>query len=1038
MSLLNSAVARLRSGSRSGPEHALSPLSHSQGEGVDGNAAQTEAAAGGVDSQSVPLPLDDTPVPSLLQGLTDLSTRTVESSDEDLARLQPVLLAFDEEVEVAVPDEPPFRDEYIDLSDPVSHPSRLAATRAVRIQSNTAQEQVGDEETSTGTYGGERSDRDVASTTTPPRSLPRSILPRRDDSDSDSDEEGQDAAGYRAVKTDATGAPHMSLNTQRQLSRGSMPRGNGSEKRVDTPIKVLSTSLPVSLGRRVFLPPTNSTWGTNSQAQPRASQPVESSGTTGSLLTLADCLDAPPDVVVGSPNTPAVLPPLVPASPASPYVVNAGAASTPGSSPAVMPNSSINKTGSVSNKLVLSPRPRRSSLTNSSSAASSAVSASSSKSSVSALFSFAPPLANQDIKAASKSDASNTTKTGATSSLTAALAAAKATDATSQSAASMKPASAPAAAATVSVVGDAVVVARRGRSWPALNSDDDVDDEDDDEDTGMAGGAAAVSDDDDEILDAKSALPLASSSKNFSGASSSSAATGRRRKPRVVRETADQAVQRFLLAALEDTNTPLGELAAAFVAHVRYYFAPFAHGIRSIINHSGMNAAVPSTPSSSSSSAAAAAAATPGVMAEGSNHTSEAVTSATSPIYSPIPLAVSIPSDGSMQSNVPAQSTNMLSPSASYLSPIRDPHAPLVPFDTVRPLRVTIESSATASTATASTAATAATATTTAATVSPTPSALGPGLMPPLPPPLVDPASLRLLSCMSTWPMQDWQRLIKHLVPTVAAVIHAFQNQVHRFLVSMLQDCSSFPLNPCIWHALSVYLGNAVYPVLFPLYQDWACDLDTELAKKINELRYTTTYEFGLSSALCLNDPRVFAPPASVANEVDVVAAVAKLFPTAASLAHVLPAYRMAVQEYNRLPLWYSPVEKLQQIVRVSQSICACVDKFQKTNPDKSEKDAVMYVILCTCGACARRWPHPNCICVCVWMCSGADDLLILFAVLIVRGDVTCLHAHLKFIDDMMSDAHRGLVSGYYHATFQAAAELLRTIDKNDIIVPEE
>ena len=70
----------------------------------------------------------------------------------------------------------------------------------------------------------------------------------------------------------------------------------------------------------------------------------------------------------------------------------------------------------------------------------------------------------------------------------------------------------------------------------------------------------------------------------------------------------------------------------------------------------------------------------------------------------------------------------------------------------------------------------------------------------------------------------------------------------------------------------------------------------------------------------------------------------------------------------------------------------------------------------------------------CVGVSSGADDLLILFAVLIVRGDIDCLHAHLKFIEDLMSEAHRGLVSGYYHATFQAAAELLRTIDKADIL----
>ena len=69
----------------------------------------------------------------------------------------------------------------------------------------------------------------------------------------------------------------------------------------------------------------------------------------------------------------------------------------------------------------------------------------------------------------------------------------------------------------------------------------------------------------------------------------------------------------------------------------------------------------------------------------------------------------------------------------------------------------------------------------------------------------------------------------------------------------------------------------------------------------------------------------------------------------------------------------------------------------------------------------------------------GADDLLLLFALLVVRGECTSLHAELRFIEDMMAEQQRSAASAlYYHATFQAAAELLRTISKQEIMRPHE
>jgi DNA mismatch repair ATPase MutL len=57
----------------------------------------------------------------------------------------------------------------------------------------------------------------------------------------------------------------------------------------------------------------------------------------------------------------------------------------------------------------------------------------------------------------------------------------------------------------------------------------------------------------------------------------------------------------------------------------------------------------------------------------------------------------------------------------------------------------------------------------------------------------------------------------------------------------------------------------------------------------------------------------------------------------------------------------------------------------------------------------------------------GADDLLVLFVSLIVKGRVPSLHAQTQMMHDYTPEQDRFLMPGYYLATTQAAMELMLT-----------
>jgi hypothetical protein len=180
-----------------------------------------------------------------------------------------------------------------------------------------------------------------------------------------------------------------------------------------------------------------------------------------------------------------------------------------------------------------------------------------------------------------------------------------------------------------------------------------------------------------------------------------------------------------------------------------------------------------------------------------------------------------------------------------------------------------------------------------------------------------------------------------------------------------------------------------------------------------------------------------------------------------------LTAYRAAVAEFDKLPMRLSPGDKLKQYLRVSRAICDCVDEYAKKQKELAAKRAA------ASASASRRnslnasensitGPSPSsslgvskslhdelreedeeeneeeAMQRMEEAVIGADDLLLLFALVIVRGRcnlISGVHAELKFVEDLMSDSQRSNAAAcYYHATFQAATELLRTIDKADIM----
>lgn len=368
----------------------------------------------------------------------------------------------------------------------------------------------------------------------------------------------------------------------------------------------------------------------------------------------------------------------------------------------------------------------------------------------------------------------------------------------------------------------------------------------------------------------------------------------------------------------------------------------------------------------------------------------------------------------------------------------------------------------------------------------------------------------------------DWQRVLDAATQLAVAEVHCFTARIQAFVSQSLPGGASASdaeqqhyngqlqrdaLAPLLLRALSARLFRDLHAVIFPLYRHAAAPMDAELETRRVELRNVSTHEFGLSEALCLDEPRLSASLAmrsasnsnsnssSRANSISMAASspigsfaspapvpapapvavpfdqlplrrpsrspspspsppTASTFLTsvgghaslrAASSTLRLTAYRGAIAEFNRLATCRSPVEKLHQFVRVSRAICACVDRHQRTLRQRraaliearQREQAALVASLPSSSAQQSQLPPSSVPPEIEDAVIGADDLLLLFALLIVRGDCgSGLHAELRFIEDFLSEQQRSLVSCYYHATFQAAAELLRTISKEDIMRP--
>jgi hypothetical protein len=164
-----------------------------------------------------------------------------------------------------------------------------------------------------------------------------------------------------------------------------------------------------------------------------------------------------------------------------------------------------------------------------------------------------------------------------------------------------------------------------------------------------------------------------------------------------------------------------------------------------------------------------------------------------------------------------------------------------------------------------------------------------------------------------------------------------------------------------------------------------------------------------------------------------------------------LTAYRMAVRQFDRLAQYRSPGEKLQHYLVVSRAICACVDRYQKKQREKLKLKREKLTAARDRQASAAdahddeadfEDPDEGGQQRMEDAVIGADDLLLLFALVIVRGRcnrVSGIHAELRFVEELMTESQRANAAAcYYHATFQAATELLRTIDKADIMHPAE
>jgi Vacuolar sorting protein 9 (VPS9) domain len=118
--------------------------------------------------------------------------------------------------------------------------------------------------------------------------------------------------------------------------------------------------------------------------------------------------------------------------------------------------------------------------------------------------------------------------------------------------------------------------------------------------------------------------------------------------------------------------------------------------------------------------------------------------------------------------------------------------------------------------------------------------------------------------------------------------------------------------------------------------------------------------------------------------------------------------YAAAIRELQQIEHVFTPAKKLECIVKTSQAICTSVDTFYEMhnivpddNPDK--------------------------------LCINADDLLSIFAFVLIKANVAHTVSEANFIDDFCTDSLKLAKPGYFLATLQAAVQLIQNIDSDSV-----
>lgn len=155
---------------------------------------------------------------------------------------------------------------------------------------------------------------------------------------------------------------------------------------------------------------------------------------------------------------------------------------------------------------------------------------------------------------------------------------------------------------------------------------------------------------------------------------------------------------------------------------------------------------------------------------------------------------------------------------------------------------------------------------------------------------------------------------------------------------------------------------------------------DAMLRQRILLFKDAKLTALGLGPELCLDD----------LQEAGVVVSPPK--PKAVAPTGI--PYGEAIDQLRRLGTLVSPIEKCQLFGSVAQTLCECVDNSPFTPPG---------IVL------------------------AADDLLLLFAYLVIKANLTHLWAEVAYIRGFLTTDERDSMAGYYLSTFEAAAEYVMT-----------